>query len=83
MLRVSYEESLLLEAAVRDLEQEAKDAMIERGLRIVPVDGAAMQAWLHAVKSSYPEIRGKVIPADYFDETLRLRDEFRAQQTEK
>ena len=30
-----------------------------------------------------PEIRGKVIPADYFDETLRLRDEFRAQQTEK
>jgi TRAP-type C4-dicarboxylate transport system substrate-binding protein len=83
MLRVSYEESLLLEAAVRDLEQEAKDAMIERGLQVVPVDRAAMEAWLAAVKSSYPEIRGKVIPAEYFDETLRLRDEFRARQTEK
>jgi TRAP-type C4-dicarboxylate transport system substrate-binding protein len=83
MLQVSYEESLLLEAAVRDLEQEAKDAMIERGLQVVPVDRAAMEAWLAAVKSSYPEIRGKVIPAEYFDETLRLRDEFRARQLEK
>jgi TRAP-type C4-dicarboxylate transport system substrate-binding protein len=83
MLQITYEESLVLEAAVRDLEQEAKDAMIERGLQIVPVDRAAMAAWLDAVKSSYPEIRGKVIPADYFDETLRLRDEFRALQSEK
>ena len=83
MLQITYEESLVLEAAVRDLEQEAKDAMVARGLQIVPVDRAAMAAWLGAVKSSYPEIRGKVIPADYFDETLRLRDEFRALQTEK
>ena len=57
--------------------------MIERGLQVVPVDRAAMEAWLAAVKSSYPEIRGKVIPAEYFDETLRLRDEFRARQLEK
>ena len=83
MLEVSFEESLVLEAAVRELEQEAKGAMIERGLQIVPVDQAAMESWLDAVKSSYPEIRGKVIPTAYFDETLRLRDEFRDQQAEK
>jgi TRAP-type C4-dicarboxylate transport system substrate-binding protein len=83
MLRVTYEESLVLEAAVRNLEQEAKNAMIERGLQVVPVDRVAMDAWLDAVRTSYPEIRGKVIPAAYFDETLRLRDEFRALHLEK
>jgi hypothetical protein len=35
------------------------------------------------VKSSYPEIRGKVVPAEYFDEAIRLRNEFRTMQEEK
>jgi hypothetical protein len=28
----------------------------------------------------YSQIRGSVVPEKYFDETLRLRDEFRALQ---
>jgi len=83
MLKIAFEESQTLQTDVRLLEQQAKDAMIERGLKIVPVDRTAMSAWLEAVKSSYPEIRGKVVPAEYFDEAIRLRNEFRTMQEEK
>jgi len=78
MLQIMDEEAVNLQRDVRDLEQQAKDAMIKRGLKIVPVDRVAMDLWLEAVKTGYPQIRGTVIPAKYFDETIRLRDEYRA-----
>ena len=80
MLQIMDEEAVNLQRDVRDLEQQAKDAMIKRGLKIVPVDRVAMDLWLEAVETSYPQIRGTVIPAKYFDETIRLRNEFRALQ---
>lgn len=83
LVRISKEEALHLQEDVRNLEQEAKDAMVERGLTIVPVDRAAMDAWLDTVKAVYPQIRGSVVPARYFDETLRLRDEYRSLQAAK
>lgn len=83
LIQISNEEVLHLQAAVRSLEQEAIDAMVERGLTIVPVDRTAMAAWLETVKTVYPQIRGSVVPARYFDETIRLRDEYRSQQTVK
>lgn len=83
LLTIAREEALTLQKEVRELEQDAIDAMIERGLKIVPVDRAAMEAWLDAVKTGYPEIRGNVVPKKFFDETLRLRDEYRALNTEK
>jgi TRAP-type C4-dicarboxylate transport system substrate-binding protein len=80
LVRISNEEVLHLQVAVRSLEQEAVDAMVERGLTIVPVDRAAMDAWMETVKTVYPQIRGPVVPARYFDETIRLRDEYRSLQ---
>jgi len=74
------EESLNLQQDVRDLEQQAKDAMVKRGLKIVAVNKAARDLWLDAVKAGYPQIRGTIVPAKYFDETLSLRNEFRANQ---
>jgi len=78
MERIMKEEGVNLQRDVRDLEQQAKDAMIKRGLKIVTVNQAALDAWLVAVKAGYPQIRGTVIPEKYFDETIRLRDEYRA-----
>ncbi len=78
MAQITREEGLNLEKDVRDLEREAKDAMIKRGLQVVPVDRAAMDEWLEAVEAGYPQIRGSIVPARYFDETMRLRDEYRA-----
>lgn len=83
LIRIARDEARNLQQDVRRLEQEAKDAMIKRGLKIVPVDKAAMTAWLTAAESGYPDIRGTVVPAQFFDETMRLRDEFRATTTER
>jgi TRAP-type C4-dicarboxylate transport system substrate-binding protein len=78
LAQIVQEEAPNLQKDVRDLEQQAKDAMVKRGLKIVAVDRAAMDAWLEAVKAGYPQIRGTIVPEKYFVETLRLRDEFRS-----
>lgn len=78
--RIVFEEGLNLQLDVRRQEQQATDAMIKRGLKIVAVDAAARAAWQKVAELSYPKIRGAVVPEKYFDETLRLRDEFRAIQ---
>ena len=80
LAQIMDEEAPNLQRDVRDLEQQAKDAMIKRGLKIVAVDRVAMDAWLDVVRMSYPKIRGTIVPEKYFDETLRLRDESRALQ---
>ena len=78
LAQIVAEEAPNLQKDVRDLEQQAMDAMVKRGLKIVTVDQAAKDAWLDAVKTGYPQIRGKIVPEKYFAETLRLRDEYRA-----
>jgi len=80
LARIVFEEGLNLQVEVRKLEQEAKDAMIKRGMKIITVDNAARDAWQKIAEQGYSKIRGSVVPEQYFDETLRLRDEFRAQQ---
>jgi len=81
--RIVFEEGLNLQVDVRKLEQEARDAMVKRGLKIVRVDEAAREAWQAIAEQSYADIRGIIVPEKYFDETLRLRDEFRAIQLAK
>jgi TRAP-type C4-dicarboxylate transport system substrate-binding protein len=78
LARIVDEEAPNLQKDVRDLEQQAKDAMVKRGLKIVAVDRAAMDQWLQAVKAGYPRIRGTIVPEKYFAATLKLRDEYRA-----
>jgi len=78
--KIVFEEGLNLQLEVRRLEQQATDAMVKRGLKIVAVDAAARKAWQEMAESGYSKIRGSIIPEKYFDETLRLRDEFRALQ---
>ncbi len=77
---IVFEEGLTLQMDVRKLEQQARDAMVKRGLKIVPVDDIARAAWQAVAEQGYPRIRGSVVPEKYFDETIRLRDEFRALQ---
>jgi TRAP-type transport system periplasmic protein len=51
--------------------------MGKRGLKVVPVPAAARAQWLKLAESTYPGIRGKVVPADVFDEAMKYRDEYR------
>lgn len=78
--RIVFEEGPNLQQDVRKLEQQAIEAMIKRGMKIVAVDAAARKAWQEMAEKGYSKIRGSIVPEKYFDETLRLRDEFRALQ---
>jgi len=78
--RIVFEEGLNLQIGVRKLEQQATDAMIKRGMKIVTLDASARKAWQEMAEQSYAKIRGAIVPEKYFDETLRLRNEFRALQ---
>ena len=60
------------ESAVSDVE-----AMKKRGLTVVHLDAAALEAWQRAAEGAYPNLRGKYVPAVVFDEALKLRDEYR------
>lgn len=62
-------------AGVRDVE-----VMKKRGLKVVPVDAATEAAWRQLVEGAYPKIRGKVIPAEAFDEARKHLADFRAQK---
>jgi TRAP-type C4-dicarboxylate transport system substrate-binding protein len=57
---------------------DAVAAMKKRGLVVHEVTPEVEQQWRVVAEKAYPEIRGKVIPADIFDEVQRLIQEYRS-----
>ena len=53
-------------------------AMQRRGLTVVPVPPAAEAEWRAMSEKFYPRIRGTMVPADMFDEVVRLLTAYRA-----
>jgi TRAP-type C4-dicarboxylate transport system substrate-binding protein len=47
-------------------------------LTIVHADDATVADWRKQTEAEYPKMRGKIIPADLFDEVRRLHEEYRA-----
>ena len=66
-----------LQKEIRDAEDRDVEAMKKRGLTVVPVSAAQRAQWQKLTESLYPKIRGKIVPAEAFDEALRYRDEYR------
>ncbi len=60
-----------VDAEVKKLNDDAVDAMVKQGLEVVKVDPAP---WQKAAEKSWPAVRGKVVPAEFFDEVVKLRD---------
>jgi TRAP-type C4-dicarboxylate transport system substrate-binding protein len=56
---------------------DAIDAMKKRGLQVHPVSPALMDEWQHFCEAAYPRMRGSMVPADMFDEVLRLVKQYR------
>ncbi len=77
LMRIAREQGARTLKLVRELEQEAIQAMAKRGLQVVSVPPDALADWRAKAESIYPEIRGTLIPAPIFDDVLRLRDEYR------
>jgi TRAP-type C4-dicarboxylate transport system substrate-binding protein len=56
---------------------EAVEAMKKRGLKVQSLTPAQLAEWYKFADSVYPKIRGKVVPADMFDEVQKLVAEYR------
>jgi TRAP-type C4-dicarboxylate transport system substrate-binding protein len=80
LLKASQEDGTRLQKDVRDSEARDIEAMKKRGLTVVPVSAAQRAQWQKLTESIYPRIRGKILPAEAFDEAMRYRDEYRKQR---
>lgn len=57
---------------------EAVEAMKKRGLTVTKPNAEQMKAWRELADKLYPQIRGKLVPADTFDEVAGHLDAYRA-----
>jgi len=75
LLAIARELGARIDADVRKLNEDAVAAMKRQGLDVVRVDPGP---WRAAAERAWPVVRGKVVPAAFFDEVVRYREEFRA-----
>ena len=66
-----------MRARCRQESLEAIQAMKKRGLQVEPVSPALLDEWQRFAEAVYPRMRGTMVPADRFDEVLRLVKEYR------
>ena len=57
---------------------EAVAAMQKRGLQVHPATPEIEAAWVKIAESVHPKIRGKIVPAETFDEVIQLLADYRA-----
>ena len=69
-----------IKANGRRESDESVAAMEKRGLKVTRVTPEIEAAWRAEAEAVYPKIRGKLVPADVFDEALRFIREYRANQ---
>jgi TRAP-type C4-dicarboxylate transport system substrate-binding protein len=63
---------------IRRLNQEALGVMVKNGLQVHKVPPEVQAQWLKMVEDVYPQVRGKIMPAEAFDAVKKYRDEYRA-----
>ncbi len=77
LLEISLEEGDRTKAEVRRLGDSAIKAMKARGLSVYSPTPKELVAWRAAAEKAYPTIRGKVVPAAFFDEVQALAKAYR------
>jgi TRAP-type C4-dicarboxylate transport system substrate-binding protein len=60
-------------------QSEAKDIEVlkQHGLKVVPVESAALAQWRQLIDGVLPQVRGSYMPAEPLDTVLKLRDQCR------
>jgi TRAP-type C4-dicarboxylate transport system substrate-binding protein len=72
-----------IRASDRREDEESIAAMQKKGLMVHPVSPEIEKEWLRLTETINPQIRGKKVPEDIFDEVRRLVAEYRAKGTGK
>jgi TRAP-type C4-dicarboxylate transport system substrate-binding protein len=82
LLEASQRAGTKLQAEIRKSGEADVAAMkaSKTGLVVVPVDAKTKDVWRKTAESTYPSVRGTIVPADAFDEALKFRDEYRKQK---
>jgi len=78
MTAIAVQSGKEFQAQGRKESDEAVAAMQKRGLTVIPISPAAETEWRKMIETLYPRIRGTMIPADMFDEVVRLLAEYRS-----
>ena len=68
---------------IRQLGEEAIATMQDYGLEVIEWTAELEQPWREEAEDAYSRLRGRLAPADLFDEAIRLRDEFRTRQNDR
>jgi TRAP-type C4-dicarboxylate transport system substrate-binding protein len=77
MTAAAAEAGRQIQARSRQENEEAVAAMKARGLTVHSVPPETEAEWRKLSESAYPKIRGTMVPADMFDEVVRLLKEYR------
>jgi TRAP-type C4-dicarboxylate transport system substrate-binding protein len=75
LAEISRELGKKVDAEVGKLNGEAVVAMKKQGLTVIEV---AQGPWRAAAEKAWPVVRGKIVPAEFFDEVRKERDAYRA-----
>src|SRR6266581_5568628 len=78
MLKAAGEAGKEIRANSRRESDESVAAMKKRGLNVHELTSELETRWRAAAEEIYPDIRGRIVPADIFDEVQRLLKEYRA-----
>jgi TRAP-type C4-dicarboxylate transport system substrate-binding protein len=78
MLKAAAEAGNKLKAAGRAENEASVTAMVKRGLVVTKPSPAVEQEWRQMIDEIIDKIRGRVVPAETWDEAQRLLKEYRA-----
>jgi TRAP-type C4-dicarboxylate transport system substrate-binding protein len=78
MLKIAEETGRLVKAAGRAESDAAVAALVKRGLKVEKVTPEVDAEWRAVIDKVQDRIRGKVVPADVFDEAQRFVKDYRA-----
>src|SRR5439155_26682423 len=78
MLKIAVDIGKQVKADGRAESESSVVAMAQRGLIVQTVTPEVEAEWRAVVEKVHNEIRGKIVPADMFDEAQKLLKEYRA-----
>ena len=76
--RAAAETGKLIKADGRRESVESVEAMRKRGLTVHPLTPEVEAEWRQEVETMYPKIRGRIVPAEIFDEIVKQLADYRA-----
>jgi TRAP-type C4-dicarboxylate transport system substrate-binding protein len=83
LLKAAREAGERYRDAIRNQDEVSIREMEKKGLNIVELDDVTEALWQKDAEKSYPKLRGRYTPAEFFDEVQRFLDEYRKSGEQK